>query len=122
MSVTALLPGTEPRCEFHVTVSTEGTSTVVALRGEADVATLPVLMRALSCVVADHHGDVVVDLAQTSFIDTATLRAVLQAREALNGSGRRLTIRSPSRIAGRLLTVFGLFGLVSPQETRAMTA
>jgi anti-anti-sigma regulatory factor len=48
-------------------------------------------------------------------MDTAALRAVLQARDTLQGTGRQLTLRSPSRSVGRLLEVFGLGGLAGPQ-------
>lgn len=100
---------------FEVSVAAEGGDTVVALRGEADLATLDDLARALAFVVAGQHGDVIVDLAHVDFIDIATLRSVLEARAALAQGGRKLTIRSPSRIATRLLDVFGLLNLVNPE-------
>ena len=91
-----------------VTVFADGAVTVVALKGEADLATVHVVRDALADVIADGQGDVVVDLAQTEFMDTAALRVVLRARETLGGTGRDLTLRSPSRSSGRLLAVFGL--------------
>lgn len=114
MSLATLLPSARSLGALDVSVLTEGTRTVLTLRGDADMATLPTLEAVLIRVVADHHGDVVVDLAETAFIDTATLRAVLGARDALEGTGRRLTFRSPSRNAGRLLEIFGLSKLVTP--------
>lgn len=108
----ALLPA-----GLELSVSAEGATTVVALRGEADVATLPALVGAFARLIADGEGDVVVDLAQLEFMDTATIRAVVRARAVLAGDGRQLTIRSPSRIAGRVLAVFGLTQLVSSVAT-----
>ena len=96
------------------TVFADGAVTVVALRGEADRATLHVVRDALAEVIVGREGDVVVDLAQTEFMDTAALRTVLRARETLEGTGRLLTLRSPSRSAGRLLEVFGLGHLAGP--------
>lgn len=98
---------------LDVSVFIEGSTTVVVLRGEADIATLPVVVEVLAGVIADHDGDVIVDLEQTAFIDTGALRAVLRARQILRGGGRELTLRSPSQIAGRLLEVFGLSFLVT---------
>lgn len=115
MSVAIQVPGATPAMGLAATVFDEGAVTVVALRGEADCATLDVVVEALSDVIADRAGDIVVDLAETEFIDTAALRAVLTARASLDGSGRHLTLRSPSRSAGRLLAVFGLGQLVGPQ-------
>ena len=114
MSVAMQVPKTAPVMGLFATVFEEGAVTVVALRGEADRATLHVVRDALAEVIADREGDVVVDLAQTEFMDTAALRAVLAAREVLEGTGRQLTLRSPSRSAGRLLAVLGLGHLASP--------
>lgn len=112
MSVGTLWRSTPPGLD--VSVLMEGSTTVVILRGEADIATLPVVVEVLAGVIADHDGDVIVDLEQTAFIDTGALRAVLRARQVLLGDGRGLTLRSPSQIAGRLLEVFGLCFLVTP--------
>lgn len=101
-----------------MSVTVEVAATVLVVRGEADVATLPLLVDALERVIADHDGDVIVDLAPTEFIDTAALRAVLRAREILRRSGRQLTLRAPSRIARRLLAAFGLLGLVREPAVR----
>lgn len=114
MSVATLVQSAPPAAGLHVLISAEGATTVVAVRGEADISTLSVVVDALARVIADQEGDVVVDLAQTDFIDTATLRAMLRAREVLLDGERQLTLRSPSSIAGRLLALFGLSHLVEP--------
>lgn len=108
MSVATQVPNTTPAMGLTATVFDEGAVTVVALSGDADRATLHIVVETLSRVMADRAGDVVVDLARMEFMDTAVLRAVLNAREALGSRGRDLTLRSPSRIARRLLGVFGL--------------
>lgn len=103
---------------LEISVSAEGAATVIALRGEADIATLPQVMAALDLVIDDREGDVIVDMAENEFIDTATLRAVLRAKEVLDGRGRRLTFRSPSRTASRLLAICEVSHLVG-DEPRA---
>lgn len=114
MSAATFVQSAPPAAGLHVLMSAEGATTVLALRGEADIATVPVVVDTLARVISDQDGDVVVDLAQTDFMDTAALRAVLRAREELHGGERQLTLRSPSRIAARLLAVFGLSQLVGP--------
>lgn len=95
-----------------VSISAEGAVTVIALRGEADVSTLAAVADGLSRALADHRGAVVVDLTDTEFIDSATVRAIGQAAQFLGGRERQLTVRSPSRLALHLLEVFGLSDLV----------
>ena len=114
MSVATQVSSTTPVMGLTAAVFTDGPATVVALRGEADRATLHVIRDALAGVIANAQGDVVVDLAQTEFMDSAALRVVLSARESLDGTGRHLSLRSPSRSAGRLLGVFGLGYLAAP--------
>lgn len=114
MPVHMPVPSPTPIAGLAATVFDDGEVTVVVLAGEADRATLHVIQEALADVIDDQDGDVVVDLAHTEFIDTAALRVVLQARGTLEGAGRHLTLRSPSRSAGRLLGVFGLGHLAGP--------
>lgn len=114
MSVASLVQPAPLGGGLDVSVSAEGTATVVALLGEADVATVAALVDTLAHIAAHGEGDVVVDLSRIEFMDTAALRAVLAAKAALAGDGRQLTLRSPSRIARRLLGVFGLGHFVSP--------
>lgn len=117
MAPATLVPSTGPAVGLDVPVSAEDGVTVVAFRGEADIATLPVVADTLARVIADQRGDVIVDLAETKLIDTATVRAVLRAREVLACGGRQLTLQSPSRIANRVLSVFGLSDLVGAPRT-----
>jgi anti-anti-sigma factor len=114
LSLQTQVPSPTPVAGLAATVFDDGALTVVALAGEADRATLHVVKEALADVIADRDGDVVVDLAQMDFIDTAALRVVLRARETLEAAGRQLTLRSPSRSAGRLLGVLGLGPLAGP--------
>ena len=121
MTLATLVPSIRPAVGLDVSVSVEGGATVIAIRGEADVATLPVVADALAHFIAEQRGDVIVDLAETEFMGIATLRALLRARDVLDQGGRQLTLRSPSRIADRLLAVFGLSHLVGAQRTAGLT-
>jgi anti-anti-sigma factor len=93
-------------------VHAERRGTVIALRGEADVSTRRALSDVLSRVIASRSGDVVIDLAQTTFIDTAIVRTLSEGRQLLVRQGNNLSFRSPSRLAARVLQVFGLTHLI----------
>lgn len=110
---------TVPAAPLVASVSAEGTATVVTFRGEADLFTLPVVVEALARVIADSDGPVIVDLAHTEFIDTGTVRALARAWQSLNDRGRTLTLRSPSRVAARVLGVLGLSRLIEPDRLAA---
>jgi anti-anti-sigma factor len=112
MTFTTLVDSTRRPPGLVVSMSAEGTATVVELRGEADLATLPVVMEMLDRVISDHEGAVVIDLGGTRFIDTATVRALGQASETLRQQGRPLTIREPSALAARVLELLGLSQLI----------
>lgn len=112
MTLTRLAFPAHPVAVFVVSVSAEGPPTVIAVRGEADCATLPTFVDVLDRVLADGEGPVVVDLAETTFIDSATVRALAQFGRRLGEHGRRLTLRSPSRIAARVLGILGFSHLV----------
>jgi anti-sigma B factor antagonist len=117
MAVTKLPPSAGPRSDVgsvtrHRVLFSEGAGLVVVLRGEIDVAAQPFLCRVMSGVIAFGVGDVVVDLAHVTFVDTASVRVLATAQHLLDGDGRRLTIRSPSRLALRVLDMFGLSSLV----------
>ena len=93
-------------------VRAEAARTVVALRGEADWSTTAILSDALSRVIASRAGDVVVDLGELGFIDTATVRIIATAHRFLADHGRTLSVRSPSRLASHVLSLFGLADII----------
>jgi len=90
------------------TAHAEGTHTVVLLRGEADYATTHALADILSWVTAWRSDDVVVDLADLNFIDSATVAVLGECRRLLAHSDRNMTLRSPSSLAARLLSTAAL--------------
>lgn len=91
--------------------------TVIALRGEADISTRRTLSDVLFEVIASRNGDVVIDLAETTFIDTAIVRTLANGQQLLDRQGNKLTFRSPSRLAARVLQVFGLADLIETQAS-----
>jgi len=93
-------------------VQEEGTHTVVVLRGEANISTTSVPSDAMSWVIARRTGNVVIDLAELEFIDSATVHVLAEARQLLERAGRSMTFRFPSRLAVRRLELFSLGDLI----------
>ena len=93
-------------------IAQEGTRTIVVLRGEADFSTTQALSDILARGISAGAGDVVIDLGSLEFIDTGAMRVLVAAQQRLQRRGRKLTLRSPSSVAIRVLEVFGLATMV----------
>ena len=120
MALTMLPPSAEPDRSIQpapmtATLHMERTRTVVALRGQADISARPVLSDVLSRVIALQVGDVLIDLAETTFIDAAGVRALVTCQELLDRQARRMTLRSPAPVAARIPLLFGLADLVEAE-------
>ena len=77
--------------------------TVVLLRGEYDASAVTALSEAMARAIALDDADLVLDLSGVEFMDAATVRLIIRAREFLRLRSRSLTLRSPSTHARRVL-------------------
>jgi anti-sigma B factor antagonist len=81
---------------------------VVLLCGEHDLSTMTALSETLARAIAADHADLVLDLSGVQFMDAAIVGVIVRAREFLGVRSRRLTLRSPSRCASRVLHLCGV--------------
>ena len=98
----------------------EGDRTVIGLYGEHDMNTEAELTGALAsfCGVGG-VGDVTVDLSQVTLVDSATITALLGARNLMLRQNRKLILRAPSAHTRRVLQLCGLLVFLEPPETTA---
>ena len=96
-------------------VSRHGNRTVLWLEGEHDMATVAVMSDVLAAAIASDDADVIVDLSGVTFIGAATFGALIVGRNLLAQQSRRMTVRSPSAYAQRLLELFELTDLVESE-------
>jgi|SRR5579862_4527014 len=80
---------------------------VVRVGGEVDIATVGSLSVSLEDAVRQGR-DVVVDLAEVTFMSAAGVEALVHAREALDQDDNTLTLRRPSAVVERVLEASGL--------------
>jgi anti-anti-sigma factor len=85
-----------------------GRSRAVFVRGELDLCSRAQLSEVLSGLISIESADVIIDLADTTFVDTFTIRTFATFRDLLVRSGATMTIRSPSTAVKKMLTWFGL--------------
>ena len=96
---------------FKVTSETSaGGATIVAVAGEVDLATAPELRAALMAV----PGDLTVDMAEVSFMDSTGLSALITAQKHTVGSGHRFTVTNESDLVARTMELTGLYDVLHP--------
>jgi anti-anti-sigma factor len=83
--------------------ATDG-STIVILRGEADLAS----RERLRAVLRVCQGEVVVDLSRTTFLDAASIGVFVSEQHRLAAQEGRLRLIGPTGIVERVLCLVGL--------------
>src|SRR5262245_51319861 len=92
---------------YRVRVVVGGGEAVVEVAGELDLHARHDLLSALG--QASSAGQrLVVDLSQTTFIDSTALKALLETWRAQNEAGKELVLRGPSPVVVRTLEIAGL--------------
>jgi len=74
------------------------------------------LSEVLARVIAWRSGDVAIDLADVQYIDATSVRVLTGCQQMLDRERRTLSFRSPSRLAARVLRVFGLSEFIDTRE------
>jgi anti-sigma B factor antagonist len=85
----------------------DGVATI-ALSGELDMATAPILSDSLAPFEGNGVSTIVLDLHDLTFIDSTGLHAFLEARNRATSNGQRLLVRGASPTAQRHVEIVGL--------------
>lgn len=89
-----------------VTVELNG-GQLATLRGELDLSSYDEVSAVLTPLF-DADGDVILDLAELTFVDSSGIRIFIRLHTALQERGGRLILRGPTANVAR---VFGVAGL-----------
>jgi anti-anti-sigma factor len=108
LTVTTRAPSTHAVSGLAVSIDGRESTDTIALHGQADVDTVPVLADMLARVLVLHDTSIVVDLGDAELVDAAAAQVLGNAAEFLNDRGRRLTLRSPSARLVPMLVRYGL--------------
>ena len=90
----------------------DGDTVVVALRGEVDVLTVDQVRLALGEAIAARPRDIVVDLADLSFIDSTGLGALIFGFQRSRDAGIGFRLARPTRNVHQVLVLSGLLEVV----------
>jgi len=115
MSAAAGTPaGSEPSAttssldQLTLTVDAGASPPTIALAGELDPHTAPLLEGAIDEVLGREGTDLVLDLSQLGFVDSSGLRVLISAQHRPDEQGGTLVLQSPSETVRRLLEITGL--------------
>lgn len=89
----------------------------VALRGELDRATAPLLEESLAPLESNGFTSIMIDLRDLKFIDSSGLRALLAASQRAETNGHRLLLVGATPGARRLFELTGTQFLIDGQAT-----
>ena len=92
---------------FGAVTTFVGDEATVTLRGRVENGASFQLGALLDTVINRHPESVVLDLSELEFIGAAGMMAVANAEKRLSELGVRLTVRSPSELVNRLLSIMG---------------
>ncbi len=123
----SLHPGGDPgatalrRTGFHAEVQPIDGQVVVRLHGELDMATSPALQQALIGAFGGDGTEVVVDLANLTFMDSTGIAVLLGAGRRADEVGQSLVVRAPRRPVLKAFRLTGVDQILSiePDDTLA---
>ena len=100
-----------PESLFSANIVHEDGSVVLALRGELDFATAPVLRRSVDELLSPHLKAVTLDLGELTFVDVVGLRALVHVKESAAGVGAEFRLCSVSDFTLRVIRLARFDGL-----------
>jgi anti-sigma B factor antagonist len=94
---------------LSLTSSRDDHSATIAVQGELDLATAPLLERALAELIADRScRSIVLDLHDLDFVGSAGLTVLINAQAHTRTAGGDITLARPSTATMRALQITGL--------------
>jgi anti-sigma B factor antagonist len=91
---------------------------VVAVRGEIDLFTAPEVKAALAAAIDDGKTRLVVDLAETTFLDSTALGVLIGAVKRLRSRDGAMTIVNTDPNIAKTFEITGLDQIFTIRETR----
>jgi anti-anti-sigma factor len=93
---------------FRIDTASDQSGVTIKLSGELDSATCRELVERFEQFLDDRPGQIAVDLAEVTFIDSAGLRAIIMIERAAGEREIAVAIRAPSRPVAELLQITGI--------------
>jgi anti-sigma B factor antagonist len=105
--------------EAHVSPRVVGGVAVLDVSGELDLYTSPKLKTALEELLGGGHARLIVNLSETTYMDSTALRVLTAARQQTQEAGGNLGLVYAQPSIDRLMTITGLKDLFSTFSSEA---
>ena len=96
-----------------------GQARVFALVGELDLATAPDVREPLFEAIAAGTHQLVLDLAELTFVDSTGIATLLSVRRRIQAAGGALAVANVSDHVANVFTITGVAGPLDVQPSRA---
>jgi anti-sigma B factor antagonist len=93
---------------LSVNVEGSGSRVFVALKGELDISTAPLLQDTLADVLGDGPAEIVLNLSELNYVDSTGLSLFITATKRARAEGSKLVLRDPQASTQRLLEITNL--------------
>jgi len=104
--------------EFEITERKVDDDThVVAVAGEIDLFTAPEFKQRMSAPIDDGRSNLIVDLSQTTFIDSSSLGVLIGAHRRLKLRGGSLVVVCDNEAIAKTFKITGLDGVFTIAPT-----
>jgi anti-sigma B factor antagonist len=97
---------------FEIRVERRGSTAVLSLSGELDMATAPQVRECVADAIAAGSPRVLVDLAELTFCDSAGLTAFIQGDKHCAARGGWLRLTRPGGHVARVMELSGVLDLL----------
>jgi anti-anti-sigma factor len=95
------------RDELDIEVRADGARVVIAVSGDLDLATVETLRSCLESVDGN-VGEISLDLADLTFLDSTGVALMVGAHRALESDGRSLTLCNPRAQVAKVIELSGV--------------
>lgn len=91
---------------------------IVAVRGEVDLFTAPEFKQRIAAPIDEGKSRIVIDLTETTFIDSSTLGVLIAAHKRLRNREGRMAVACDVRTIVNTFSVTGLDGVFTILSSR----
>lgn len=104
--------------EFDITTEQAGDAQIISLQGEVDLYTAPEFKQQLLEAIATGAKEIIVDLSQTTFIDSTTLGILVSGVKRLRSIDGNLSLVSTNNDINKIFEITGLHRVFPIYSTR----